>query len=30
MGGMTGILAIGPLAMLFGADSKNPEDRRSI
>jgi len=27
---MTGILAIGPLAMLFGADSKNPEDRRSI
>jgi hypothetical protein len=33
---MTGILfpmflvAIGPLAVLFGADSNNPEDRRSI
>jgi hypothetical protein len=33
---MTGILvlvflvAIGPLALLFGADSRNPEDRRSI
>jgi hypothetical protein len=33
---MTGILllmflvAIGPLAVLFGADSKNPKDRRSI
>jgi hypothetical protein len=33
---MTGILflvflvAIGPLAVLFGADSKNPRDRRSI
>jgi hypothetical protein len=33
---MTGILllvflvAIGPLALLFGADSKNPKDRRSI
>jgi hypothetical protein len=33
---MTGIpflvfpVAIGPLAVLFGADSKNPEDRRSI
>jgi hypothetical protein len=36
MEGMTGIfflvflVAIGPLAVLFGADSKNPEDRRSI
>jgi hypothetical protein len=35
-GGMTGILvllflvAIGPLAVLFGADSRNPRDRRSI
>jgi hypothetical protein len=33
---MTGILvlvlllAIGPLAVLFGADSRNPDDRRSI
>jgi hypothetical protein len=33
---MTGILvlvflvAIGPLALLFGADSTNPKDRRSI
>jgi hypothetical protein len=33
---MTGILvivflvAIGPLAVLFGADSRRPEDRRSI
>jgi hypothetical protein len=32
---MTGILvlgfllAIGPLALLFGVDSRNPEDRRS-
>ena len=35
-GGMTGILvlvflvAIGPLAVLFGVDSRNPKDRRSI
>jgi len=35
-GGMTGIVllvllvAIGPLAVLFGVDSRNPEDRRSI
>jgi hypothetical protein len=33
---MTGILvlmflvAIGPLAVWFGADSRNPDDRRSI
>jgi hypothetical protein len=33
---MTGIfvlaflIAIGPLAVLFGADSRNPKDRRSI
>jgi hypothetical protein len=33
---MTGIfvlvllVAIGPLAVLFGADSRNPKDRRSI
>jgi hypothetical protein len=33
---MTGILvlvflvAIGPLAVVFGADSRNPKDRRSI
>jgi hypothetical protein len=33
---MTGILvvlflvAIGPLAVVFGADSRNPRDRRSI
>jgi hypothetical protein len=33
---MTGILvlvflvAIGPLAVLFGVDSRNPQDRRSI
>jgi hypothetical protein len=33
---MTGIflllflVAIGPLAVLFGADSQNPKDRRSI
>jgi hypothetical protein len=33
---MTGILvllflvAIGPLAVVFGADSRNPDDRRSI
>jgi hypothetical protein len=33
---MTGILvlvfllAIGPLAVLFGVDSRNPDDRRSI
>jgi len=33
---MTGILvllflvAIGPLAVLFGVDSRNPNDRRSI
>jgi hypothetical protein len=33
---MTGILvllflvAIGPLAIVFGADSRNPKDRRSI
>jgi hypothetical protein len=33
---MTGILAliflvaIGPIAVLFGADSRNPDDRRSI
>jgi hypothetical protein len=33
---MTGILllvflvAIGPLAVLFGVDSRNPEDRRSF
>jgi hypothetical protein len=33
---MTGIfvlaflVAIGPLALLFGADSRNPKDRRSI
>jgi hypothetical protein len=33
---MTGIVvlvflvAIGPLAVLFGVDSRNPEDRRSI
>jgi hypothetical protein len=33
---MTGILvlvflvAIGPLAVFFGADSRNPNDRRSI
>jgi hypothetical protein len=33
---MTGILvlvfllAIGPLTVLFGADSRNPDDRRSI
>jgi hypothetical protein len=24
------LLAIGPLAVLFGADSRNPKDRRSI
>ena len=36
MEGMTGILllvflvAIGPLAVFFGADSSIPEDRRSI
>jgi hypothetical protein len=36
MGGMTGffvlvfLVAIGPLAVLFGADSRNPKDRRSI
>ena len=35
-GGMTGIfvllflVAIGPLAVVFGADSRNPKDRRSI
>jgi hypothetical protein len=35
-GGMTGILvlvflvAIGPLAVVFGVDSRNPKDRRSI
>jgi hypothetical protein len=35
-GGMTGIIvllflvAIGPLAVVFGADSRNPKDRRSI
>jgi len=33
---MTGILvlvfvvAVGPLAVLFGVDSRNPKDRRSI
>jgi hypothetical protein len=36
MGGMTGIVvfvllvAIGPLAVIYGADSRNPKDRRSI
>jgi hypothetical protein len=35
-GGMTGIVvlvflvAIGPLALVFGVDSRNPKDRRSI
>jgi hypothetical protein len=35
-GGMTGIfvlvflVAIGPLAVVFGVDSRNPKDRRSI
>jgi hypothetical protein len=35
-GCMTGIIvllflvAIGPLAVVFGADSRNPKDRRSI
>jgi hypothetical protein len=24
------LVAIGPLAVLFGADSQNPNDRRSI
>jgi hypothetical protein len=24
------LVAIGPLAVLFGADSRNPRDRRSI
>jgi len=24
------LVAIGPLAVLFGADSRNPKDRRSI
>jgi len=24
------LLAIGPLAVLFGVDSRNPDDRRSI
>jgi hypothetical protein len=24
------LVAIGPLAMVFGADSRNPDDRRSI
>jgi hypothetical protein len=34
--GMTGIfvlvflIAIGPLAVVFGVDSRNPKDRRSI
>jgi hypothetical protein len=24
------LVAIGPLAVVFGADSRNPDDRRSI